>query len=185
MDGDSSWSSLTFAVALASFVIPLALIFVSIWFSPRFSWESNALSDLGHPVRSPVAPIFNFGLVVGGTFMLFLSPKMFRMYRLTASLVLLAGYSLILVAVFNEAYGKLHFAVSALFFVALILAGFAYSREGGKVYPAVLATLITASWACKFSGLCGFGVAVPEMTSIILSIPWYLDAVLRVSGKPD
>ncbi|MCK4483018.1 hypothetical protein KAU55_07295, partial [Candidatus Bathyarchaeota archaeon] len=39
---------------------------VSIALSPWFSWETNALSDLGHAVNSGVAPIFNFGLLLSG-----------------------------------------------------------------------------------------------------------------------
>ena len=39
---------------------------VSIVLSPWFNWESNALSDLGHAIRSEVAPIFDFGLLLAG-----------------------------------------------------------------------------------------------------------------------
>ena len=43
---------------------------VSIVLSPWFSWESNALSDLGHAFRSEVASIFNFGLLLAGFLMM-------------------------------------------------------------------------------------------------------------------
>ena len=55
--------------ALFGFFGPLAAyisIGVSIVLSPWFSWESNALSDLGHAVKSEVASIFNFGLLLAG-----------------------------------------------------------------------------------------------------------------------
>jgi hypothetical membrane protein len=41
---------------------------VSMVLSPWFSWESNALSDLGHAIKSEVASIFNFGLLLVGFF---------------------------------------------------------------------------------------------------------------------
>lgn len=43
----------------------LAYVFigVSIMLSPWFTWESSALSDLGHSVNSEVASIFNIGLL--------------------------------------------------------------------------------------------------------------------------
>ncbi|MEM2707195.1 MAG: hypothetical protein QW288_06765, partial [Ignisphaera sp.] len=51
---------------LSSIFVPLICIAISIWLSPWFNILDNALSDLGHATRSSVAPIFNFGLSLGG-----------------------------------------------------------------------------------------------------------------------
>ncbi|RLG74794.1 MAG: hypothetical protein DRO14_05340 [Thermoprotei archaeon] len=44
----------------------LSLIAVAIAYSQWFSIVNNALSDLGHAIRSSVAPIHNLGLSLGG-----------------------------------------------------------------------------------------------------------------------
>jgi hypothetical membrane protein len=49
-------------------LLVLLAALLSGWFNPL----TNALSDLGHATRSPVAPIFNLGLSLGG-FLLALS----------------------------------------------------------------------------------------------------------------
>jgi len=40
-------------------IVSYVLIAVSILLSPWFSWQRNALSDLGHSTKSNVSPIFN------------------------------------------------------------------------------------------------------------------------------
>jgi len=56
------------------------LIGVSITLSPWFSWERNALSDLGHAVNSGVAPIFNFGLFLAGFLLTIYAVKVLKNY---------------------------------------------------------------------------------------------------------
>ena len=110
----------------------IAIIFItaSILLSPWFSWGSNALSDLGHSVTSDVAPLFNFGLLLSGFFVIFYSLTSFRIHaKYTSFFLLLTGLALQLVATFNEVYGSLHSYVSVLFFVALDLAAISYIIE--------------------------------------------------------
>mgnify|MGYP003882817749 CR=1 FL=1 len=117
-------------MGIGAFALPLTLILASVLLSPWFRWEVNALSDLGHSSRSPVAPLFNFGLVTGGLLMLLYSALyMDRRYPFTSKLVAAASYFLILVGAFDEVYGSLHFMVSLLFFLLLAIAALAYAHE--------------------------------------------------------
>ena len=55
--------------ALFGVVGPLVAYFfigLSIILSPWFSWSTDALSDLGHSVKSDVASLYNFGLLLAG-----------------------------------------------------------------------------------------------------------------------
>ena len=57
------------AMALLGIIGPLVAIggiVLAISQSSWFSWGDNALSDLGHPMRSDVSNIFNFSLIIGG-----------------------------------------------------------------------------------------------------------------------
>ncbi len=164
-----------------AFALPLAMIFISIALSPWFRWEANALSDLGHSMKSPVAPLFNFGLVTGGLLMTFYSVLyMSKRFPVTSKLMVIASYSLILIGTFDEVYGRLHFLVSLIFFLALAIAALAYSFEEKKNYPVVIAMVIAISWAVQLSGLCPCGEAVPEMISILVTLVWFIDSLLKL-----
>jgi hypothetical membrane protein len=47
-------------------VVSLGCILLATLLVPWFSWADDALSELGVPATSAVAPLFNYGLVVGG-----------------------------------------------------------------------------------------------------------------------
>ncbi|MCS7102616.1 MAG: DUF998 domain-containing protein [Candidatus Korarchaeum sp.] len=165
-------------LAVSAICVPLASIFVAIYLSPWFRWERNALSDLGHAVKSEVAPIFNLGLVTGGLlFLMFSVLYMHRRYPLTSKLMVLASYFLILIGTFDEIYGPLHFLVSLVFFIALAFAALAYSYESRKSYPVAITMIIGISWALQLSGICECGASVPEMISVLASLVWFTDAL--------
>lgn len=168
-------------LAASGAIVPLASIFLAIYLSPWFSWERNALSDLGHSVRSGVAPLFNFGLVTGGLLLLLFSLIYMRTkYPLTAALMAAGSYFLILIGTFDEVYGFLHFIVSLVFFVALAFAALAYSYEARKMYPVAVTFIIGISWALQLSGMCNCGASVPEIISVIVSLVWFADAVRNI-----
>lgn len=166
------------ALAVSSICVPLLSIFVAIYLSPWFRWERNALSDLGHAVKSEVAPIFNLGLVTGGLlFLIFSTFYMHKRYPLTSKLMIVASYFLILIGTFDEVYGFLHFIVSLIFFITLAFAALAYSYESRKSYPVVITLIIGISWALQLSGICNCGASVPEMISVLVSLVWFIDAI--------
>ncbi|RDD53783.1 MAG: DUF998 domain-containing protein [Candidatus Korarchaeota archaeon NZ13-K] len=174
------------ALALSAVCVPLASIFVAILLSPWFRWERNALSDLGHAIKSEVAPIFNLGLVTGGLlFLIFSAFYMHRRYPLTSKLMILASYFLMLIGTFDEVYGFLHFIVSLAFFIMLAFAALAYSYESGRSYPVAITLVIGISWALQLSGICECGASVPEMISVLASLIWFADALrnLRKSSS--
>lgn len=101
-------------------LIAFVSIGVSIALSPWFSWERNALSDLGRSVRSGVASIYNFGLLLIGFLIIIYAVTALREYaRRTSYSLVISAFILQLVATFDEVYDPLHFVASVLFFVSL------------------------------------------------------------------
>ena len=103
---------------------------VSIVLSPRPSWESNALSDLGHAVKSEVASIFNFGLLLAGFLLMVYAVTAFRKHtKYTSICLLISAFMIQLLATFAEVYGFLHYAVSVPHFIMLSITSIAYTIE--------------------------------------------------------
>jgi len=59
-------------------IVSYFVIGISIIYSPWFSWQKNALSDLGHSVKSETAPIFNFGLLLTGLLIIIYMVTVFK-----------------------------------------------------------------------------------------------------------
>ncbi len=168
-------------LGVGAFAVPLFFVFLSIALSPWFRWEVNALSDLGHSLKSPVAPLFNVGLITGGLLMILYSILyMARKYPHTSKLMAASGYFLMLVGTFDEVYGKLHFLVSLLFFLGIAISAIIYSYEEKKNYPIISTVIIALAWALQLSGACPCGEAVPEMISVLVTLPWYVDSLRNV-----
>ncbi|MEM1526465.1 MAG: DUF998 domain-containing protein [Ignisphaera sp.] len=175
------------AVPLASIVIPLICIAISATLSPWFNIVNNALSDLGHAINSNVSPIFNFGLSLGGSLIIIVATTIILRYSkaLTISLTL-NGYTLILVAVFDEVYnkyGRLHFWVSVAFFISLAISLIVYSiitpNKIKKIVPLILLTITITSWILHLFYKIPRGAAIPELISIFAVAPFYIDATLK------
>lgn len=176
-----------FILSLFSIAIPLLLIFISAYLSGWFNLFNNALSDLGHSTKSNVAAIFNFGLSLGGFLMSLIGVKYFSKYsRLIGYLVALTGYSLILISVFNEVYGSLHFAVSTLFFVLLLFTMLIYAIKIRDVKMIALLIILiaidTLLWYTHFAYRMPKGAAIPELLSIFTAAPFYLHLSWRISS---
>ncbi|BEP17780.1 hypothetical protein PYJP_11320 [Pyrofollis japonicus] len=170
-----------FALAL---IVPLTAIFVAIAVSPWFSFWNNALSDLGHQEKHPAsAKIFNAGLGLGAIILALLACKCLR--GICNALVVAAAASLVLVAVYNEAYGKIHFWVSVLFFLSLLSLVIAKLYLGPtrriRIYSAITATIYVLIWYLHFVEETPPGAAIPELTSVTLYAPLLLDCLKRPS----
>ncbi|RLE98431.1 MAG: hypothetical protein DRJ57_03595 [Thermoprotei archaeon] len=169
------------AAAALSVLLPLASIMTASLASGWFDPLRNALSDLGHAARSRVAPIFNWGLSTGGLMITLVSAVCFRKYRLLLAAGMATGYSLVLVAVFDEIYGYLHFVVSVAFFLSLAFTLAAYAASFRTLTPLpALAAGITA-WILHIGYNIPKGAAIPELVSILLCAPFYLHAALTCS----
>ena len=165
-------------------LIAIISIAVAIVFSPWFSWESNALSDLGHPSYSDVAPLFNFGLLLCGFLVIFYSITSFRIHaKYTSYILVLVGFMLQLVATFNEVYGLLHSQVSVLFFVALCFASVSYVVEKRSVLAFAALIIGIVSWILYGIDIYRSGIAVPEIVSLIAASIWVMLSALRIYGS--
>ncbi len=167
----------------------IAIIFIAtaIVLSPWFSWWNNALSDLGRSTdielmpKSEVAPLFNFGLLLSGFFLILYSITAFRNHaKYTSHFLVIAGLSLQLIATFDEVYRSLHSLVSVLFFAALALATIIYSIEKKSVASVAALIIGFASWILYGLEIYSSGIAVPEMISSIAVFTWVILSALRI-----
>lgn len=175
-------------IAIASLLMPLIFIGTSIVLSNWFNIYRNALSDLGHATRSSVAPIFNFGLSVGGVLIVIIGTKyLFNVSKALGIGSILSGYSLILVSVFDEVYGRLHFWVSVLFFITLAILLTIYiaiSRELLRRLAALVALIAAIfSWIIHLVYRQPVGAAIPELISIAAITPFYIDITFKKACK--
>lgn len=165
-----------YALALMSYLITLTLVVIAAAFSGWFNLLTNALSDLGHSARSNVAVIFNFGLAIG-SFLLtaFAMIYSLKLSKLMSLLLMMLGFTLNLVAVFDEAYGTLHYIVSVAFFTSIALLILGYAITFNKYLSALTAIAVGASsWLIYFMFRIPKGAAIPELLSILIALPFYM-----------
>ncbi|MBC7095155.1 DUF998 domain-containing protein [Thermococcus sp.] len=168
------------SLAYLSVAVPLISIAIATLLSDWFSITNNALSDLGHATKSPVAPIFNFGLSLGGALIIYTSTLcIYKISKAFSVVGFLVGFTLILVAVFDEVYRGLHFAVSVAFFLSLAVFLIAYGIYFKSYLPLPALAVAVVAWVIHFAYDVPKGVAIPELISVFATIPFYLDAVKR------
>ena len=170
-------------------VIGPALAFIStgasVALSPWFSWYSNALSDLGHSLKSEVAPIFNLGLLLTGFLITVYAVTVFRKHaKYTGICLVFSAFILQSIATFDEVYGFLHFAVSVLFFVSIGIASIVYAVERRSLLAAIAFVVILSSWIIYAMTTYSVGVAVPETISSLAVVSWIEHSAIKIlSGK--
>jgi hypothetical membrane protein len=155
-------------------LIAMLAIALAIALSPWFSFQDNALSDLG---VSSAAAIFNWGLIICGIMMIPFILSLWlkisggvRLRKTGLTLLFFAALALIGIGVFTEDSMDLHFFVSFAFFV-LLLSGlllFGVSTLTDRRLRLIgLIALIgvvigTVGWAIDWGG-----VAIPELLSAV------------------
>ncbi|MFC1754097.1 DUF998 domain-containing protein [Thermoproteota archaeon] len=149
-----------------------------------FSWQINALSDLG---VSKVANIFNYSLILAGILNIVFGIGLLKAYGgtkisyLSIILLIIGGLFLSLIGLSTEAYGSLHFFVSAGFFIfaplSIILIGISFIssnkiRSGYfSITTGALALIMISSYFTGIYSTLGYGLSVPEyISSGIISI---------------
>ena len=153
---------------------------ISLVLSPWFSWESNALSDLGHSVNSDVAAIFNCGLLLAGFLLMIYATTVFKKHAKYSSFCLLVSTFLVqLIAVFNEAYGSLHYAVAVPHFVMLSLTSIVYTVEKRSAVALVTFLIVMLSWLLYTLNVFNVGIAVPETVSKLVVL-WIMYSAIRI-----
>ncbi|MBL7080780.1 DUF998 domain-containing protein [Candidatus Bathyarchaeota archaeon] len=159
-------------------VLGFSMIFLAISTAPWFSWQGNALSDLG--VEGLTAAIFNGGLVMTGSVMAVFSLSVYefgkedRLGKAGFALLLLACVLLMGIGVYPETAGRIHLQISVAFFVTLpvaIIVNSVYlirrgNRELGALGIAAGAVAI-AIWTLPWDG-----VAIPEAVSAASAGVW-------------
>lgn len=163
---------------ILAIIVLYSSIFISISISPWFKWVENALSDLGNLNHSS-APIFNFGLLISGLLIIFYSIKALVYHApKTSYFLIFNGICLQLVALFCENYGIIHFYVSILLFSSLLFSSIAYFIEE-KCYLSLIVLLEIPIWILHFQGFLFKGVAIPEILSSFLMLPWLFRAFIK------
>jgi len=154
-------------------IFGFAMILFAISTAPWFSWTENALSDLG--VEGLTAIIFNDGLGMTACLLALFSVGVYEMTKMDiygkASFVLLfaASVFLMLIGVFPETAGRIHFYFSVAFFVTLPISVWIFAahtwRRGmrGMAYLSIASGVIAALiWLPGWDG-----VAIPEAVSAL------------------
>ena len=163
-------------------ILPLVMILASTVLEKSFSWNKNALSDIG---VSQTAWLFNSALIAGGLFNLLFAIGLrnylgkVRWLKIGVSSIIVSSISLALVGVFTENYGILH-ALVALGYLLLTPLGLTCIGQGekssqfGKVSLSlgIIAFLAFVGLpVITFIANLQIGFAVPEFAeSIVLSI---------------
>ena len=155
-------------------------IAVSLFLSPWFSWETNALSDLGHSVTSDAAAIFNSGLLLAGFLLMVYALTVFRKHAKYSSVCLLvSAFFVQLLAVFNEAYGSLHYSVAVPHFVMLSVTSIAYTVEKRSSFALITFLTVMFSWLLYSLNIFNIGIAVPETVSKLV-VAWIMYSAIKI-----
>ena len=141
-------------------------ILVSILYAPWFSWQKNALSDLGHSLNSGVAPIFNLGLFFTGFIVIIYAITVLKKHaKYTSFCLIVSAIILQLVATFDEVYGFLHGLVAVLFFLSIWSTSIVNAIEKKSLLALVAFLTGLFSFVLFEMNVYGAGIAVPEIIS--------------------
>jgi len=163
----------------AATLLALGGIAAAILLDPTFSWTSDALSDLG--VREPSAPVFNWGLILGGAAGVGYAVELGRAFDSRAGSLRAVALALAMAAMAGvgafDLTEPLH-GPSAVGFYALLTVAAAVDgtvRRGtttGKlalafvpVHVAVWATFVAGWWPVT-------GLALPELPGALFLAAW-------------
>ena len=180
-------------IGFLSPLIALSTIMIAIFLSPYFTWEDNALSDLGHYTRTDLGPnqlivaiIYNAGLILTSLLMLYFVFSFFKELNdiPTKVGILILGIAcgfLFLIGIFTENAGPIHFWVSVGFFFTFpwamwsIAIGWLRFPElrWFSVISFLLPFLSLYIWPSFFAGALPWtGEAIPEIITAVSAIGW-------------
>ncbi|MFW9795066.1 MAG: DUF998 domain-containing protein [Candidatus Thorarchaeota archaeon] len=168
--------------ALAS--ITIAILLSLSW----FTWDGNALSDLGNYDNGlPAAIVFNVGLVITGFLLLAFTYCFTRAITDLPTKIglipfFIALVFLILIGVLSENAGPVHYYVSVGFFgsfpFAMWFVGLVWLRFRNLWWFSIISVLLPFfsiyMWVGWYGGMFPFwiGNAIPEITTAFTGIGW-------------
>ena len=106
--------------------------------------------------------------------------KAFKTAKYTSFCLIAASLLLQLLAVFDEIYGFIHYAVSILFFASIGVASLMHAREGKSLLAVVAFAVGLFSWVVYWMRIFSIGVAVPETIASVAVTCWVVSSALRV-----
>ena len=169
-------------------VVALSLVLLAVASSPWFTWEGNALSDLG---VSDAAVLFNSGVIFGGILNFFfalgvrVSLKKTLLTNVGTIVLIAGGASLALVGIFTESTPAIHSAVSLGYFVifpiAFIIVGAGLARGEAKAYGSITVLAGIGALVAIF-GTAQFyeGLAIPEILEALILAAWSVSMGARL-----
>ena len=193
---------------IASPVIGILMVFLSIYFSPWFVWESNALSDLGveQAGGTQIAIyLFNIGMIIAGSLIalfVVLTRSILasnRRNKIAYAILFIGGINLALIGIFTENFPMIHITVATMYFVttpiSLMIIGSGkiasdrafgiFSIGAGAVALIVILGLILSIVGISVGEIYPEGAAIPEIVEAIILGLWIGIAGIRVlkTGK--
>jgi len=169
---------------IALVAISVAIILSLSW----FTWDGNALSDLGNYDNGLLAAIvFNVGLVLAGALLLIFSYSFTKVIKDLPTKIgfipfFIALIFLIAIGVFSENAGAIHFYVSVGFFgsfpFAMWFVGLGFLRFRKFWWFSLISIIMPFfsiyMWTSWFGGSFPFwsGNAIPEITTAFTGIGW-------------
>ena len=193
---------------IASPVIGILMVFLSIYFSPWFVWESNALSDLGveQAGGTQIAIyLFNIGMIIAGSLIalfVVLTRSILpsnRRNKIAYAILFIGGINLALIGIFTENFPMIHRTVAMMYFVttpiSLMIIGSGkiasdrafgiFSIGAGAVALIVILGLILSIVGISVGEIYPEGAAIPEIVEAIILGLWIGIAGIRVlkTGK--
>ena len=164
-------------------IVAYIFIFISIANAPWFTWQHNALSDLGAHAGSDIT--FNFGLMAAGILELIFSIGLFLHFkdilsRIGSIFLIVDSIALFAIGYFPETAGIIHYYVSVVFFVMfplgyLIFTVALFKNSKDKLlcivaFIAAIASIII--WSTPWESFGITGVAIPEFLSSLFGASW-------------
>jgi len=193
---------------IASPVIGILMVFLSIYFSPWFVWESNALSDLGveQAGGTQIAIyLFNIGMIIAGSLIalfVVLTRSILpsnRRNKIAYAILFIGGINLALIGIFTENFPMIHRTVAMMYFVttpiSLMIIGSGkiasdrafgiFSIGAGAVALVVILGLVLSIVGISVGEIYPEGAAIPEIVEAIILGLWVGIAGIRVlkTGK--
>ncbi len=175
-------------------------ILLAINYAPQFSWTDNALSDLG-VTEGITAPLFNYGLIIGGVVALVFAVGLFTflngkaLSKIGVFFLVMTTLALISIGVFPENIKPTHYYVSVAFFllfpVSMLVHAAAFLLSNKKrmgLFTLFVAMVAAAPWILYFATRFVEGVAIPETVSAISASAWLMvlgSKMLTYASQPS